>query len=132
METNLIKLMSIAVGGLIFVFGLTVFLNTYSHFMRAEVVYEEVLSPDEKTLQKYYDKSDIFFTYSKVKEIIEDEEFEIDNSPYSEILVNGVKLDFSKEEEEILAILKSFTSEKFEKNYSFNGDKLKEIIYTSR
>ncbi len=132
METNITKLMSIAIGGLIFIFGLTIFLNMYSNFMTSEVVYEDELSPDEKTLQRYYDKSDIFFAYSNLKEMREDEEFEINNYLYAEILVNGIKLDFSKEEEEILVILKPFANKKFEKTYSFNDDKLKKIIYTSR
>ncbi len=132
METNLIKLMSIAIGASMFIFGLSIFLNMYSSFMRSEIVYEDRISPDEKTLEKYYDKSDIFYSYSKFKEMKDDEELDNNSSSYAEIIVEGTRLDYSKEEEEILTFLFSFDGTEFNKSYSFNGNKLEKIIYTSR
>lgn len=132
MESNLIRLMSIAMGALIFVFGLSVFMDMYTSFMTNEAVYDDRISYDETIMGKSYDNGDIFYSYSRIKEIREDEEYDKNTSTYVDIIVDGVKLDFTKEEDDMLLFLSSFAGKNFKKTYSFNGEKIKEIIYTSR
>ncbi len=124
--------MSIAMGVILLTLGFTSFTSIYNGFMVDRKSDDKIVLSDEITEIQYYDKADIFYTYTNFKQRLEDGSLEGKKSIKMSLYVNNNELKYDSKENEILELLNALGDRTYEKTYIYKDEDLEQIKFVSR